>query len=166
MRKYIWAALALALILPACGKQPQAQVNGWLMDGKDATQNRVVMKDEKFEYPKTNVIAWKQNLSEASQPIVVDGKVFVTCTSYKEDSKYDGRALNCIDAFTGKILWTEKYDIVKSPVFSNGNLIIKLKDGTILCIDSKTRQKVWSSKILADSYYYYAIVDDGYYVIG
>ena len=163
MRKHIWVAIAITLIFSACGAPPQVQVKDWPMKDKDATGNRVVVKDENFEYPKTNVIAWKQQLIEPTQPIVADGKVFVACTTNK-DEKGNRRALNCFDAFTGKLLWSEKYSVYDCPVFSNGNLIFEQSDGTIVCLDCQTRKKVWTNKVVYEGHAY-AIVDNGCFVL-
>lgn len=152
MKHLVWIA-AVMILLTACGGENYKTAG--MKDNflPTSTRNRVVVKDEKFVYPKTNVIAWKQYLIDVSHPIVADGKVFVARTTYKE-GEGNQRELVCIDAFTGELLWSEKYDIDRSPEYSSGNLILKQRNGTLLCIDSKNRKKIWSNKGIVGSSFY------------
>lgn len=98
-----------------------------------STTGRLVCINIPTTYPSEPLVlgkdaeVWRNDDATAfsSSPLLADGKVFTTIST---------GSLLCVDAATGKTLWTEKLahdQIHASPAFGDGKLYVPMNDGTV-----------------------------------
>jgi len=81
---------------------------------------------------------WSRQLGGTlTQPVVVDGKLFV--------SSVDAHAVSALDAADGRVLWTFTAGarVDSSPTFYRGMAIFGSRDGCVYCLDADTGELVW-----------------------
>ncbi|MBN2441578.1 MAG: PQQ-like beta-propeller repeat protein [Spirochaetales bacterium] len=104
----------------------------------------------------TTVISrlWEKNIGKGySSPAVVDGKVYISGNSKKEDSIY------CLDLLTGTEVWSFSYKCSpgeyagprSSPLFHEGFLYSISRDGAVYCLDADNGTVIWSV-LVADTF--------------
>lgn len=102
-----------------------------------STTGRLVCIKIPTAYPKEQLVLGKEvelwrnegMTAFSSSPILTDGKIFITVAT---------GTLECVDATTGKTLWSEKLghdQIHASPTFAAGKLYVPMLDGSIHIID-------------------------------
>lgn len=83
---------------------------------------------------------------QGSRPLLNEGQSYQTMHD----------ELRCVDARTGKSVWSYKYTAKKSgfagrtmtpPVIVNGKAFVGTSDGLILCLNAKTGKKIWSASM-------------------
>ncbi len=79
----------------------------------------------------------RQVFDKAFHPIIADGRVYF-------GSSVDDQ-LHCLDASTGKALWTHFTEgpIRLAPTFSNGRVYFGSDDGYVYCVEAETGELVW-----------------------
>jgi len=103
-----------------------------------STTGRLVCIKIPTTYPKDPLVLGKEvelwrnegMTAFSSSPVLADGKIFTTVAT---------GTLECVDAKTGKSLWTEKLghdQIHASPTFADGKLYVPMLDGSVHIIDT------------------------------
>ncbi|MGC4044552.1 MAG: PQQ-binding-like beta-propeller repeat protein [Armatimonas sp.] len=93
-------------------------------------------------------------------PVLKDGKVYVPIGQDPEHGEGLGQ-FNCIDAATGKVIWTNKtlHRSLSTPSIYNGLIFVGDFSGFVHCLDEKTgktlwtfdsKSHIWASTIVAD----------------
>lgn len=109
---------------------------------------------EKFNPEKISNIAWKKDLGVGYSSFVVQkNKVY---TMGNKDKNND--IVYCLDADTGKEIWTFKYKCKagggyagprSTPVLANGMLYTLSKSGQVHCLNAETGEKIWEQNVLS-----------------
>lgn len=103
-----------------------------------STTGRLVCIKIPTTYPKESLVLgkdaelWRNEGMTAfsSSPVLADGKIFTTVAT---------GTLECVDAKTGKSLWSEKLghdQIHASPLYADGKLYVPMYDGSVHIIDA------------------------------
>lgn len=102
-------------------------------------------------------LKWKQpEAAGRSTPIVMRGKLYTTVRA-EPDTPREGEQVICVDAETGKILWTNRFNVWSSDVPdtrvgwssvvgdpATGRIYALGVCGYFLCIDGETGKTLWS----------------------
>lgn len=102
-----------------------------------STTGRIVRIKIPTTYPEEALVlgmdaeVWRSDgiTAFSSSPVFVDGKIYVTVST---------GTLECLDAATGKVLWTEKLahdQIHASPTYGDGKLYVPMFDGSVHVVD-------------------------------
>src|SRR5437016_4433760 len=104
--------------------------------------------------------AWAAPLGEGyAGPAVADGKVYVTDLVDRKDRSANERVL-CLDAETGKALWTHVYPVEYSiaypagpratPVIDSGRVYTIGAMGDLFCLDVERGKIVWKKNLVSE----------------
>ncbi|MEM9236728.1 MAG: PQQ-binding-like beta-propeller repeat protein, partial [Verrucomicrobiota bacterium] len=107
-----------------------------------STKGRLVCLNPPKSYPKEQIVlnedavAWRndEHVAFTSSPVLAEGRVFTTIATGE---------LLCVDAATGKTLWSEKLapdQIHASPTYGDGKLYVPMFDGEFYVIDPQDEQ--------------------------
>ena len=102
-------------------------------------------------------VAWKrEDLGTRSTPIVMDGKLYVLCRAEPRTPR-EGERVVCLDAKTGKTLWTNRFNVWLSDVPDTrvgwssvvgdpetGNVYALGVCGYFQCLDGQTGETLWA----------------------
>ncbi|WP_193211718.1 PQQ-binding-like beta-propeller repeat protein [Luteolibacter marinus] len=113
-----------------------------------STTGRLVCIKIPTTYPKEQIVLgkdaeiWRNEelCAFSSSPVLADGKVFSTVST---------GTLECVDAKTGKTLWSEKLghdQIHASPTWADGKLYVPMHDGSVHVVDVSGEKPVNLSK--------------------
>ncbi len=105
-------------------------------------------------------LLWKnEELGSRSTPIVMNGKLY-TIVRDQPETKFEGEKAVCVDPATGKILWTNRFNVFLSDVPDTrvgwscvtgdpetGNVFVLGVCGYFQCLDGKTGKTLWSHSL-------------------
>jgi outer membrane protein assembly factor BamB len=95
-----------------------------------------------------------------SSPCIVDGKVYVTDSQVTRTNAREN--VRCLDAVTGRKIWTHTYDVVypeygadpehpfgphATPVVADGKIFALGRMSDLLCLDARTGRVLWHNNL-------------------
>ena len=164
--KAVFAMMALLLATPSGSSADWPQ---WLGTKRDGVWREAGVRKD---LPKGGAkVLWRAAVSWGyAGPAVADGKVYVPDFVMPED-EFDGKSqggrpregkerILCLDAKTGKAIWSHEYDVTYAvsypggprvtPTIKDGSLYFQGTMGHLRCLDANTGKLKWKRDICAE----------------
>ena len=99
-------------------------------------------------------VLWTRPIGQGYSAFIAFGKSVCTQTQ-----SLSGQFVECLDADTGKTLWSHRYGWPydpagvypgprATPTFSDGRIVFAAPDGLIGCLDAETGREIWAVNVL------------------
>lgn len=152
------ARLALMSFVALCGVNSASASDwpNWRGPEQDgfARENAVVTK---WEIDGENQL-WKSDIGGRSTPILLNGKLYAIAPVGSD--KCVGEQIVCLDADTGKTIWTYRFNVFLSDIVENriawssvvgdpetGNIYAYGTGGEFMCLDGKNGKLIWKESL-------------------
>ena len=155
-----WASIAVfAVLLSSCSAAPKGETAGWIQ-WRGPNGNGTIV-DPAFNpgfAENKGAILWKTAIDGGYSAVAVTDTRLYTLGGSKKNGK-NTLSVYCLDPATGKSVWTQTFDVLRSyqwpgpramPLLAGGKMYVVGSGGETFCLNPENGKKIWARDILAE----------------